>query len=216
MIDTQDADNNWQFDIFGFADATPGMTLSLLTFHYLKQTGVIEKWDHDETKLCRYLQRVEAGYKPSNPYHNSVHVAAVVQMTHMLLCHGGVLKTGAMGQLEHWASIWSAAVHDYEHGGLNNDFLCKTQHHLAITYNDQSPLENHHLAAASRLLSDPELAYLPVSHHFAESYLFRCFHVHSDVHPPVVVSLRDPALYSALQHFQWCYSCPVSAVQRLL
>ena len=67
-----------------------------------------------------------------------------------------------MGELEHWASIWSAAVHDYEHGGLNNDFLCKTQHHLAITYNDQSPLENHHLAAATRLLSDAELAYLPV------------------------------------------------------
>lgn len=94
----------------------------------------------------------------------SIHVAAVVQMTHMLLCHGGVLKSGAMGQLEHWASIWSAAVHDFEHGGLNNDFLCKTQHHLAITYNDESPLENHHLAAATRLLSDPEFAYLPVGH----------------------------------------------------
>ena len=102
----QEADNNWQFDIFGFAAATPGITLSLLTFYFLKQTGVIEQWDHDESKLCRYLQRVEAGYRPSNPYHNSVHVAAVVQMTHMLLRHGGILKSGVMGQLELWVN-WS-------------------------------------------------------------------------------------------------------------
>ena len=80
----------------------------------------------------------------------------------MLLCHGGVLKSGAMTQQQYWGSIWSALVHDFEHGGLNNDFLIKTHHPLAITYNDQSPLENHHVSAASRLLSDPELAYLPV------------------------------------------------------
>ena len=67
-----------------------------------------------------------------------------------------------MTQQQYWGSIWSALVHDFEHGGLNNDFLIKTQHPLAITYNDQSPLENHHVSAASRLLRDPELAYLPV------------------------------------------------------
>ena len=83
-------------------------------------------------------------------------------MTHMLLRHGGVLKSGAMTQQQYWGSIWSALVHDFEHGGLNNDFLIKTQHPLAIIYNDQSPLENHHVSAASRLLRDPELAYLPV------------------------------------------------------
>lgn len=70
MLTVQDADNNWQFDIFAFAAATPGATLSLLTFHFLKQTGVTEQWGHDEVKLCRFLQRVVAGYKPSNPYHN--------------------------------------------------------------------------------------------------------------------------------------------------
>ena len=83
-------------------------------------------------------------------------------MTHMLLCHGGILNSGAMTQQQYWGSLWSALVHDFEHGGLNNDFLIKTHHPLAITYNDQSPLENHHVSAASRLLSDPELAYLPV------------------------------------------------------
>ena len=39
----------------------------------------------------------------------------------------------------------------------------KTLHPLAVTYNDQSPLENHHHAAAVRLLLQPEYRYLPVS-----------------------------------------------------
>ena len=92
----------------------------------------------------------------------SIHVASVVQMMHMLLRHGGVLKSNSMNQLQHWACIMSAAVHDFEHGGLNNDFLVKTYHPLAITYNDQSPLENHHVAAATRLLKEPDLAFYPV------------------------------------------------------
>ncbi|KAL0049434.1 hypothetical protein WJX82_002295 [Trebouxia sp. C0006] len=157
-----DAGNNWQFDIFEFAAATPGNTLSLLTFHFLKQSGGIDAGRLDAAKFIRFSHRIEAGYNPANPYHNSIHVASVVQMTHMLLRHGGILKSGAMTQQQYWGSLWSALVHDFEHGGLNNDFLIKTHHPLAITYNDQSPLENHHVSAASRLLSDPELAYLPM------------------------------------------------------
>lgn len=53
-------------------------------------------------------------------------------MTHMLLCHGGARQ--AMGMVQHMSAYWSAITHDFEHGGLNNDFLCKTAHPLAITY----------------------------------------------------------------------------------
>lgn len=83
-------------------------------------------------------------------------------MTHMICCHGGLMKCGAISPMQQAACYWSALVHDYEHGGLNNDFLIKTGHPLAVTYNDQSPLENHHMAAASRLLHKSEYAYLPV------------------------------------------------------
>ena len=93
----------------------------------------------------------------------SIHVASVVQMTHMLLVHGGVLKSKVMNRTQQLATYWSATVHDYEHGGLNNDFLIKTAHPLAVTYNDSSPLENHHLAASSRVLYTPEFCFPPVS-----------------------------------------------------
>ncbi|KAL3161210.1 putative 3',5'-cyclic phosphodiesterase pde-3 [Trebouxia sp. C0009 RCD-2024] len=155
-----DAENNWQFDIFAFADATPGSTLSVLTFHLFKQAGMFSEFSVDQAKFWNFLQKIESGYRAENPYHNSVHAASVVQMTHMLLCHGGPMKTGAVRKLQLFCSCWSAATHDYEHGGLNNDFLIKTAHPLALTYNDQSPLENHHVAAASKLLVDPDCAYL--------------------------------------------------------
>lgn len=66
----QDAENNWQFDVFRFAETAPGNTLSLLTFHLFTQAGLIERFDLDPEKLFRFFQKVEAGYSSGNPYHN--------------------------------------------------------------------------------------------------------------------------------------------------
>lgn len=51
-------------------------------------------------------------------------------------------------------------VHDFEHGGLTNDFLVNSLDRLAVRYNDRSPLENHHLAAAFNLLQQPDFHFL--------------------------------------------------------
>ncbi len=93
----------------------------------------------------------------------SIHATAVVQMTHMILRHGGAVPDGPANALYTASAYWSAAVHDFEHGGVNNDFLIKTAHPLAITYNDQSPLENHHLAAATLENLKPQHLYTPVN-----------------------------------------------------
>ena len=51
-------------------------------------------------------------------------------------------------------------VHDFEHGGLTNDFLINTGEGLALLYNDKAPLENHHLAAAFALLRQPDCNFM--------------------------------------------------------
>ena len=52
--------------------------------------------------------------------------------------------------------VLSQVVHDFEHGGLTNDFLVNSLDVLAVRYNDRSPLENHHLAAAFTLMRQPD------------------------------------------------------------
>ena len=68
MIILQDAENNWQYDIFGFADAT--QTLSMLTFHLYKQAGLITDFNLNEQKLCNFLQK--SGHRAENPLSQQV------------------------------------------------------------------------------------------------------------------------------------------------
>lgn len=66
-----------------------------------------------------------------------------------------------MTPLELLALYCSAAMHDYEHPGRNNQFLVSISSPLALLYNDKSVLENHHAAASWKLLvSDPKFNFL--------------------------------------------------------
>ncbi|KAA6427408.1 MAG: hypothetical protein FRX49_02072 [Trebouxia sp. A1-2] len=150
----QDADTNWQFDIFAFSAQAEGHALSLLSFHFFERFNVAEKFGMDPVKLATFVRVIEKGYDPQNPYHNSTHVASVVQMTHLLLHQGGVAKVMTDSQI--CSTYYAALIHDFEHLGVNNDYLIKTFHPLAVMYNDISPLENHHVAAAVRVMFRPE------------------------------------------------------------
>ena len=56
--------------------------------------------------------------------------------------------------MEIFAAIFSAAIHDVDHPGLTNQYLINTGSELALMYNDESVLENHHLAIAFKLLQN--------------------------------------------------------------
>jgi cAMP-specific phosphodiesterase 4 len=53
---------------------------------------------------------------------------------------------------EKMAVLVASAVHDVSHPGNNNNFEVEAETDIAITYNDQSVLENFHLATAFRIL----------------------------------------------------------------
>ena len=54
--------------------------------------------------------------------------------------------------LEILALIVSAISHDLDHDGYNNSFQVNAGTHLAMIYNDYSPLEMYHCAVAFHIL----------------------------------------------------------------
>ncbi len=104
--------------------------------------------------ICRFLRNVEKEYSPRdvNPYHNNIHAADVIQSTHALLQMGGSDMAIAYTSLETFAIILAAALHDIQHPGVNNNYQVNKRTSLALTYNDNSVLENYHASRASHLL----------------------------------------------------------------
>merc|ERR1712203_704109 len=78
----------------------------------------------------------------------------VTQSTHVLL-NSPALES-VFTPLEIMSALFAAAIHDVDHPGLTNQFLINTSSELALMYNDESVLENHHLAVAFKLLQPKE------------------------------------------------------------
>ncbi|GIL58439.1 hypothetical protein Vafri_13575 [Volvox africanus] len=138
--------DSWHFDAWRLRDVTNGHPLSALGFYLIHRAGLIANLKLKPAVLARLLRHIEAGYN-DNPYHNATHAADVLQTLHVII-HGAQLHVHYVDHLGLLAAYFAAIVHDYGHPGLTNDFLVATSDPLAVRYNDRSPLENHHAAAA--------------------------------------------------------------------
>ena len=129
------ASQDWQWDAFALADATQGRPLSTLAFFLCQRDGLVAHFGLNAVRLARFLRRVEEGYR-ANPYHNATHAADVLQSLATIVHRGG-MATAYVDPLHLLACYTAAAVHDFEHGGLTNDFLVSSGDALAVTYNDR-------------------------------------------------------------------------------
>ena len=86
----------------------------------------------------------------SNPYHNCIHATDVLLATNYML--GSKALLDVFSSLEILAALFAALIHDVGHPGRTNQFLINTRHELALLYNDNSVLENHHLALAFKTM----------------------------------------------------------------
>lgn len=66
------------------------------------------------------------------------------------LCLCCVIQS-SLDQLDEVAALIAATVHDVDHPGRTNSFLCNAGSELAILYNDTAVLESHHAALAFQL-----------------------------------------------------------------
>ncbi|XP_006873348.1 PREDICTED: high affinity cAMP-specific and IBMX-insensitive 3',5'-cyclic phosphodiesterase 8B isoform X4 [Chrysochloris asiatica] len=144
-----DNEESWDFNIFELESVTHKRPLVYLGLKVFSRFGVCEFLNCSETTLRAWLQVIEANYHSSNAYHNSTHAADVLHATAFFL--GKERVKGSLDQLDEVAALIAATVHDVDHPGRTNSFLCNAGSELAVLYNDTAVLESHHTALAFQL-----------------------------------------------------------------
>ncbi|CAM9874946.1 unnamed protein product, partial [Hapterophycus canaliculatus] len=138
----------WGFNIFGLELQELGMLAATV----LAETGLPRVFGINMKTFAHFMSAVGffMGRNPRVSYHNLYHAVDVMHATYLTLESMGA--SGLLTQTEQFALILSALCHDLDHPGLTNSFQTATESTLANLYNDQAPLEHHHLAIMFQIL----------------------------------------------------------------
>lgn len=130
--------HSWEFDVL---DYTHEQLFD--TFIYLYD--VLNIFDHfrlPRPVFAAFLKELSGRYVNTNTYHNFHHGCDVAHTVYRLIMVPSLHL--AFSHLEVFSILTAALAHDVGHPGLNNVYLIKAKHALALQYNDKSPLENMH------------------------------------------------------------------------
>ncbi|KAM4750958.1 3',5'-cyclic-AMP phosphodiesterase 4C-like [Anableps anableps] len=142
--------NKWSFNIFRVAEFSNNRPLSCIMYAIFQERELLKTFRIPVDTFVTYVMTLEDHYHGNVAYHNSLHAADVAQSTHVLLSTPAL--DAVFTDLEILAALFAAAIHDVDHPGVSNQFLINTNSELALMYNDESVLENHHLAVGFKLL----------------------------------------------------------------
>nr|XP_013223613.2 high affinity cAMP-specific and IBMX-insensitive 3',5'-cyclic phosphodiesterase 8B [Columba livia] len=149
VVQLLENEESWDFNIFELEAVTNKRPLVYLGLKVFARFGVCEFLNCAEATLRAWLQVIEANYHSSNSYHNSTHAADVLHATAFFLRKERV--KGSLDHLDEVAALIAATIHDVDHPGRTNSFLCNAGSELAVLYNDMAVLESHHTALAFQL-----------------------------------------------------------------
>uniref|UniRef100_A0A8C6NMM5 Phosphodiesterase n=1 Tax=Nothobranchius furzeri TaxID=105023 RepID=A0A8C6NMM5_NOTFU len=142
--------DKWSFNIFRVAEFSNNRPLSCIMYAIFQERELLKTFRIPADTFVTYVMTLEDHYHGNVAYHNSLHAADVTQSTHVLLSTPAL--DAVFTDLEILAALFAAAIHDVDHPGVSNQFLINTNSELALMYNDESVLENHHLAVGFKLL----------------------------------------------------------------
>ncbi|XP_019383981.1 PREDICTED: cAMP-specific 3',5'-cyclic phosphodiesterase 4B isoform X4 [Gavialis gangeticus] len=144
--------NKWGLNIFNVARYSHSRPLTCIMYAIFQERDLLKTFKISSDTFVTYMMTLEDHYHSDVAYHNSLHAADVAQSTHVLLSTPAL--DAVFTDLEILAAIFAAAIHDVDHPGVSNQFLINTNSELALMYNDESVLENHHLAVGFKLLQE--------------------------------------------------------------
>lgn len=145
--------DSWSLNMFHIDTLSEHHSLTVVAYRIFSKRGLFHTFNIDPATFVTYILRLEAAYHSTNPYHNHIHGADVLQTVHVLL--QAETLDHVFSDIEILSSLFASAIHDVHHPGVTNQFLINTGHKLALLYNDASVLENHHLSVAFKLLTEP-------------------------------------------------------------
>ncbi|XP_037874951.1 cAMP-specific 3',5'-cyclic phosphodiesterase isoform X4 [Bombyx mori] len=144
--------DRWGVNIFRIGDLSCGRPLTAVAYTAFTSRELLTTLQIPARTFLAFAVTLEEHYIRDNPFHNSLHAADVTQSTNVLLNTPAL--NAVFTPLEVCAALFAACVHDVDHPGLTNQFLVNSSSELALMYNDESVLENHHLAVAFKLLQN--------------------------------------------------------------
>ncbi|XP_055520238.1 cAMP-specific 3',5'-cyclic phosphodiesterase 4A isoform X3 [Leucoraja erinacea] len=144
--------NKWGLNIFRVSEFSNNRPLSCIMYAIFQERNLLKTFQIPVDTFLTYIMTLEDHYHADVAYHNSLHAADVTQSTHVLLSTPAL--EAVFTDLETLAALFAAAIHDVDHPGVSNQFLINTNSELALMYNDESVLENHHLAVGFKLLQE--------------------------------------------------------------
>jgi GAF domain-containing protein len=148
LVDSYEV-HQWDFDVLEI-DTTQALRVILLSI--FQDFVALQTIPQGVDTLNRFIFQVEKNYR-ENPFHNFRHACCVVHMTFMITqsCAGDLNS-----DLQKYGLLLAALCHDLDHPGNTNAFEINSGSQLAVTYNDQHVLENHHCSTAFILMRKPK------------------------------------------------------------
>jgi cAMP-specific phosphodiesterase 4 len=122
--------NSWNFDVLKYTTPELCEVCSYLfdVFHLQQEFKI------PQATMLAFLSEMSGRYNP-NPYHNFAHAVDVTQTLYRVIMVPGLNLI--LSPLDILSLLVGAIGHDVGHPGVNNAFLVKVKHELAMTHNDK-------------------------------------------------------------------------------
>ena len=146
--------DSWGMDVFKLDTVSNNRPLTFLAYTLFEKYDFLKIYQIPSSTLVKYLMSVEDSYLDM-PYHNHIHAADVTQCVYFLLQAPALQNI--FTNIEIFAVLFSAVIHDVNHPGVTNKYLSNTNSELALIYNDESILEHYHLSVAFQLLQHADI-----------------------------------------------------------
>ena len=142
--------NSWHFNVLDYSKEEL-LDIAHVLFGVF---NVFDRFKVEENVFSKFMVNIADHYIDHNTYHNFKHGCDVLHACYLLSTRSKLHRV--CSQLEMFSLLTAAIAHDVGHLGVNNVYLVKARHKLALRHNDKSPLENMHCAVLYEILGEQD------------------------------------------------------------